>query len=209
MNNWFLIVLIIIVSNKVSEVLMKSKLKKKGYIYKSSFFSSVTSLVLILTPKLNLYYYFILLYVTIRSLVDDKFLFKITKNSIHSAENVKRVYESTQIEKDVLKEAMTLDGADEKTIDDEMEKVDLLSRGITKEDDLIGRFCNTLEYSEEEYNWACAQYNAEKLLEELELNALLDDSQKAQLLELFKESYLEEIKGSETDIAEKILNIIK
>ncbi|MDE5630567.1 MAG: hypothetical protein K2G03_01275 [Bacilli bacterium] len=215
MYSWLLSVVLVILSDKVCTALMKAKLKKMGYLRKKvearSLLTTIIAWILVLTPYLNLVLLATILGSTAASLVSDKFLLKHSETSRHSASDVKEVYEARPIKKEVLKDAMTLDGADEKVIEEEMKKVDTFVKGIVSSDDLISVVHNCPDYTEEEYNWACAQYNAEMLVKEIEFDASLDDKQKAQLLKLFRDGYLEEIEGKEskTDVVKKALNIVK
>lgn len=215
MYSWLLSVALVFLSDKTCTAILKAKLKKMGYLSKKvearSILTNVIAWILLLTPYLNLVLLATILGSTAASLISDKFLLKHSENSRHSASDVKGVYEARPIKKEVLKDAMVLDGADEKIIAEEMQKVDTLVRGIVPSDDLLSIIHNTPDYTEEEYNWACAQYNAEMLVKEIEFDTSLDDKQKAQLLKLFRDGYLEELEGKEskTDVVKKALNIVK
>lgn len=171
---YLLSVLVSIIVAKISDMVTKIKLEEKGYIYKRLIkpvsFDAFINLILKLIPYLNLISASLEIILTTILLTNEKILLEFIKKSenMYSAKNVKDIYECCPVKEDVLKDAMILDGADEIAIDKEMNKVETYLKGIQL-DNSIWSVLDRVEFTEEEYKWACAQYNAEQLIEDIQL----------------------------------------
>lgn len=208
-------VLITLLSNIITNNIINNKIENMGYMMKSkrttktSFWISVS---LNFVPYLNILITILSDILCCVSLFNEKFLLELTKDRRHSVNEVIDEYKRNSIKKDVIKEALILDGADDKIIKEEFNKMNSYVNFASKEK-WCGKYYYSDEdpiYNEKDYNKARAIKLAKDLLVDIEYNTILSNKQKQKILGLYKKEFLKLLNGKETktDSTNKILKLL-
>lgn len=202
MTMYIISIFITLLANFVSNKLIKNELESMGYVVKSKRSSKLATGIAVsfnFIPFLNLIISILNTVLTCVGLCNEDFLLNFTKDKIHDPESVIIDYKRTGVKKEVLKEAFTLDGANEKELEEELSKFRDYTNFSSQEK---GWFGITLDdapiYNEKDYNNALALKLAKEFLDEIELSTELSNKQKKELLSLCKKDFLDEIKGKDS-----------
>lgn len=213
MTMYIISVVITLVANVISNKLIRNELESMGYIVKSKRSSKLSTGIAIslnFIPFLNLILSILNTILTCVGLCNEEFLLKVTREKIHDPENVIVDYKRTGVKKEVLKDAFTLDGANEKDIKDEFKKLSDYTNFSTQEKGWLGTFLDEDPiYNENDYNNALALKLAKEFINEIETTTELSKKQKKELLSLCKQDFLDEIKGKDSTKSDsRILKLV-
>ena len=207
-------VLITLLSNVITNNIINNKIENMGYMMKSkrttktSFWISVS---LNFVPYLNIIITILSDILCCVSLFNEKFLLELTKDRRHRVNEVIDEYKRNSIKKDVIKEALILEGADDKIIKEEFNKMNSYVNFASKETWWVGDYLDDDPiYNEKDFNKAQAIKLAKDLLVDIEYNTILSNKQKQKILGLYKKEFLKLLNGKETktDSTNKILKLL-
>jgi len=189
-------VLITFIVNYVTDAIIKKKIIDSGEIYKGKKVTKknlIFGIIMNFIPYLNLLIS-LLTILLIVLIVKNEEIFSMSTSKIRkSPQDVKNIFERQNKSEQMLIESMILDGADDDTISKEME---LIKNEVPF-------------YTEQEYNFACAQHQANQMLSEIEWNVELDDKEKIELLSSFRKVYLDELNGKNKENLKPIKKTLK
>lgn len=206
----------VILVNFWGNISIKKRLKELGYIDKEvrgEFgLKELVSLIFLFTPFVNVLMAAFMVFLTIKAMKDDDTLFDIFKGKYYSAADVKRNYERDNVKEEVLRDAFTLDGADEKLIQEEIQKIEQQKRGYEEVDSSRSSMDLKPSFSDKEYLWACAEEYAKSVVEAISLDTSLTNEQREELLNLFRKECKLELQGkddSDKKVIKKVLNVVE
>lgn len=216
MNIYLLSVLITILVNLWSNIALKSKLRKLGYLDKSVISNKgavlIANLISIFVPGLNILMSLAALFFTIRALNDDERLLGMYKGRMYSSKMIKRVYEKDTVNDKTLEDMFTLDGADEDIKKEELKKIDSQKRGFEAKRNYHSFMPQVPDFSEKEYEWAAALEYAKLVVDSISLETNLSDEDKEKLLSMLQHECKTELFGKDEPgdkVMKKILNVVK
>ncbi len=211
-------VLITLVTNKISNNVINKKFLDMGYICKNKKLTKgklILNLLVDFIPYLNLLVSLFNIFTTIAIVNNEQLLLKFGEGLKHSPEYVKFKFERENVNEKLLSDVMTLEGATEDIIKEELNKIKKEEDGFAKKEK-IGRYVTYLDdqptFTKKDYDLACAQELAKQMLFEIECNKELNSKEKAKILSLFREAFLSDIKGNKKDTVkpvEKTLKMLK
>lgn len=213
--SYLITVLVTILVNLSTNKILEKRLKENGYLEKivrtkKLSIANLISILCIIVPYLNLGMSALTIFMTLKALKDDDCLLEMFKSRCYSSHTVKRIYENDNVEEQTLRDAMTLDGAEEETINQELQKVREQKKGIEEADYSLRFYKPTPYFTEEEYRWAWIEEKARALLEEVSLDTELSASEEEKLLNVFRKEYQDELSSKEKKsevVMKKVLKI--
>ncbi len=203
--------------NLWSGLVTHKRLKDLGYIekmFKKRFsLANLIQLICIFTPGLNIAVSAFLAFATIKSMNDDDLVLAMYHTRCYSSESVKKRYERDNVQEDVLRDAMTLDGADEELIQEQIKKIEQQKLGYEENYESRSVLLRPVpDFTDEEYLWACAEEYAKSVVDAIALDADLTYEQYEEILNLFRKECKAELTGKEQSgekVMQKVLNIVE